>query len=143
MAYSPNVSRKSTNYQIIMVCILHHKMKKDLFVSLFLLNCATFLTIVAQVKVFGLLVKGLRVAIDLIVQLEEERHIMSSLSKVLKLPTLSGSSGVDKLLTQFEAAIDSDFPNYEVCFSFYWRMFFFRMLSFCLNMLFIIMSCRA
>lgn len=38
---------------------------------------------------------------------------MPSLSEVLKLPMLSGSSGVDKLLTQFEAAIDSDFPNYE------------------------------
>lgn len=121
--------------------------KRPLCITFFVKSkCVTFLTIVAQVKVFGLLVKGLRVAIDLLVQLEEERHIMLSLSKVLKLPMLSGSSGVDKLLTQFEAAIDSDFPNYEVCFSFYWRMFSFvfsRMLSFCLNMLFIIMSCRA
>ena len=74
---------------------------------------------------FGLLVKGLRVAIDLLVQLEKEGHIMSSLSKVLKLPMLIGSSGVDKLLTQFEAAIDSDFPNYEVCSSFYWTMLVF------------------
>ncbi|RVW47558.1 DNA mismatch repair protein MSH7 [Vitis vinifera] len=73
----------------------------------------TFLIIVAQVKVFGLLVKGLRVAIDLLVRLQKEGHIMPSLSEVLKLPMLSGSSGVDKLLTQFEAAIDSDFPNYE------------------------------
>lgn len=69
----------------------------------------------AQVKVFGLLVKGLRIAVDLLVQLQKEGNIMSALSKVLKLPILSGCSGVDKLLTQFEAAIDSDFPNYEVC----------------------------
>ncbi|WJZ99933.1 hypothetical protein VitviT2T_018338 [Vitis vinifera] len=56
---------------------------------------------------------GLRVAIDLLVRLQKEGHIMSSLSKVLKLPMLSGSNGVDKLLTRFDVAIDSDFPNYE------------------------------
>ena len=94
---------------------------------------------------FGLLVKGLRVAIDLLVQLQKEGHIMPSLSEVLKLPMLSGSSGVDKLLTQFEAAIDSDFPNYEVCFfsEQCWSLVFSRVLCLCFNVLFITTSNRA
>lgn len=67
-----------------------------------------------QVKVFGSLVKGLRVAMDLLLILQKEEHASAPLSKVFKLPVLSGSDGLDKFLTQFEAAIDSDFSNYQV-----------------------------
>ncbi|GMH18025.1 hypothetical protein Nepgr_019866 [Nepenthes gracilis] len=65
-----------------------------------------------RVKAFGSLVKGLRVAMDLLVMLQKE-HVISCLSKILELPVLSGHDGLDKFLTQFEAAIDSDFPKYQ------------------------------
>ncbi|PON73319.1 DNA mismatch repair [Parasponia andersonii] len=66
-----------------------------------------------KVKVFGMLVKGLRVGFDLLLLLEKERHAFALLSKNFKLPLLRGSDGLDQFLTQFEAAIDSDFPNYQ------------------------------
>ncbi|XP_065851498.1 DNA mismatch repair protein MSH7 [Euphorbia lathyris] len=66
-----------------------------------------------RVKVFGSLVKGLRIGIDLLLLLQKEGQIMSLLSKNFKLPELNGSVGLDKFLTQFEAAIDSEFPNYQ------------------------------
>ncbi|GAB2292219.1 DNA mismatch repair protein msh7 [Dionaea muscipula] len=66
-----------------------------------------------RVKAFGSLVKGLRVALDLLVLLTKEEHIISCLSKLLDLPVLDGDTGFDKFLTQFEAAIDSDFPKYQ------------------------------
>ncbi|KAB1212968.1 DNA mismatch repair protein MSH7 [Morella rubra] len=45
---------------------------------------------------------------------QTEGHIISTLSKVCRLPTLSGGDGLDQFLTQFEAAVDSEFPNYQV-----------------------------
>ncbi|XP_022882429.1 DNA mismatch repair protein MSH7 isoform X2 [Olea europaea var. sylvestris] len=66
-----------------------------------------------RVKVFGLLVKGLRIGLELLMLLQNEGIMVSSLSKVVCLPILSGSDGLDKFLTQFEAAVDSEFPNYQ------------------------------
>ncbi|CAL5339327.1 unnamed protein product [Camellia sinensis] len=66
-----------------------------------------------RVKKFGALVKGLRVGMDLLILLQNEGHMILSLSKVLKLPLLNGNDGLDKFLAQFEAAIESDFPNYQ------------------------------
>lgn len=68
---------------------------------------------------FGSLVKGLRVGVDLLLLLHKEGHISPSLSRVLCVPTLVGDHGLDKFLAQFEAAIDSDFPNYQVCMLLY------------------------
>lgn len=67
---------------------------------------------------FGLLVKGLRIGLELLMLLQNEGIMVSSLSKVVCLPILSGSDGLDKFLTQFEAAVDSEFPNYQVRFIF-------------------------
>lgn len=66
-----------------------------------------------QVKLFGSLVKGLRTGLDLLIQVQKEGCIIT-LSKVVKLPRLSGNGGLDQFLTQFEAAVDSEFPNYQV-----------------------------
>lgn len=52
---------------------------------------------------------------DLLMLLQKEEQLSSSLSKVFRLPVLHGNDGLHKFLTQFEAAIDSDFPNYQVC----------------------------
>ncbi|XP_031387597.1 DNA mismatch repair protein MSH7 [Punica granatum] len=65
------------------------------------------------VKVFGSLVKGLEIALDLLTLLMKDRNLSISLSKIFKLPILEGSNGIHKFLTQFDAAIDSDFPNYQ------------------------------
>lgn len=67
-----------------------------------------------QVKLFGSLVKGLRTGLDLLIQVQKEGLIIS-LPKVVKLPQLSGNGGLDQFLTQFEAAVDSEFPDYQVC----------------------------
>ncbi|KAG8367410.1 hypothetical protein BUALT_Bualt16G0069000 [Buddleja alternifolia] len=66
-----------------------------------------------RVKVFGLLVRGLRIGIEMLMLLQEHELMSASLSKVISLPLLSGSEGLDKSLAQFEAAMDSDFPNYQ------------------------------
>ncbi|KAI3670995.1 hypothetical protein L1987_87641 [Smallanthus sonchifolius] len=66
-----------------------------------------------RVKAFGYLVKGLRVGMDLLMLLQKEDDVFSLLLKVFTLPMLSGTDGLDKFLTQFEAAVDSDFPNYQ------------------------------
>ncbi|PIN11346.1 Mismatch repair ATPase MSH6 (MutS family) [Handroanthus impetiginosus] len=66
-----------------------------------------------RVKVFGLLVRGLRIGMQMLMLLQEHEIMSTSLSKVVSFPMLSGSEGLDKSLAQFEAAIDSDFPNYE------------------------------
>ena len=71
---------------------------------------------VIQVKAFGSLVKGLRTALSLLLLLQNEQPLISSLTKVFKVPILTGSDGLDQFLTQFEAAVDSDFPNYQVFF---------------------------
>lgn len=46
--------------------------------------------------------------------LQNDEAITVSLAKVVFLPELSGSKGLDNSLSQFEAAIDSEFPNYQV-----------------------------
>lgn len=65
---------------------------------------------------FGSLVKGLRIGIDLLLLLQKEEHSLLTISKFLKLPLLSGSDGLNEFLTQLEAAVDSDFPKYQVNF---------------------------
>lgn len=67
-----------------------------------------------QVKEFGSLVKGLRVGLDLLKLLHTGQHAISSFNKFVKLPELRGDNGIDKFLSQIEAAIDSDFPDYQV-----------------------------
>lgn len=67
-----------------------------------------------KVKVFGTLVKGLRIGFGLLQLIENEKRIYALLSKLFKLPALSGSDGLRQFLAQFEAAIDGDFPNYQV-----------------------------
>lgn len=67
-----------------------------------------------QVRAFGSLVKGLRIALDMFKALWEEVEIRNSLSKIFKLPALNGSNGLKEAISQFEAAIDSDFPKYQV-----------------------------
>lgn len=62
---------------------------------------------------FGLLIEGLRIGLDLL-RLWQMECLTSSLSKVVSLPVLDGDDGLDKVLAQFEAAIDSDFPNFQV-----------------------------
>ncbi|XP_010254152.1 PREDICTED: DNA mismatch repair protein MSH7 isoform X1 [Nelumbo nucifera] len=66
-----------------------------------------------RVKVFGCLVKGMRVGIDLLMILQKEEHLFLSLSKIMVLPLLTGSNGLDEFLTQFEAALDTNFPKYQ------------------------------
>ena len=70
-----------------------------------------------QVKAFGSLVKGLRVGMDLLILLQTEERVNLLLSKIWNLPELSGNNGLNEFLKQFEAAIDSDFPKYQVTFS--------------------------
>ncbi|KAL3653095.1 Mismatch repair protein msh3 [Castilleja foliolosa] len=66
-----------------------------------------------RVKVFGSLVRGLRTGMQMLIELQKHKIMTSSLSKVVSLPMLSGSKGLDEFLSQFEAAIDSDFPDYQ------------------------------
>ncbi|XP_050364799.1 DNA mismatch repair protein MSH7 [Argentina anserina] len=66
-----------------------------------------------RVKVFGTLVKGLRFGLNLLTVLQDEGHISELLLKLFKIPNLSGSNVLDLYLKQFEAAVDSDFPNYQ------------------------------
>ncbi|KAL9242372.1 hypothetical protein vseg_016380 [Gypsophila vaccaria] len=70
-------------------------------------------TLKQRVKIFGSLVKGLRIGLDLLIALQSEEHFMSLLLKILDLPVLNGHDGLIQFLKQFEAAIDSDFPNYQ------------------------------
>ncbi|KAL4563948.1 hypothetical protein LXL04_027997 [Taraxacum kok-saghyz] len=66
-----------------------------------------------RVKVFGSLVKGLRVGLDLLKALQKQDKLFSLLLKIFSLPILIGNDGIDTFLAQFEAAVDSDFPNYQ------------------------------
>lgn len=66
---------------------------------------------------FGSLLKGLRIGLSLLLLLQEEGPLMSSFTKIFKVPVLIGSDGLDQFLGQLEAALDSDFPNYQVFFS--------------------------
>lgn len=64
-----------------------------------------------QIKTFGSLIRGLRVGIDLLLILQREDHGILSLPKFASVPTLNE---LDDLLNQFEAAMEDDFPNYQV-----------------------------
>ncbi|KAK4391641.1 DNA mismatch repair protein MSH7 [Sesamum angolense] len=66
-----------------------------------------------QVKVFGSLVRGLRIGIEMLMLMQKHELLSTSLSRVVSLPMLSGNEGLDQSLAQFEAAIDSDFSNYQ------------------------------
>ncbi|KAM0829156.1 hypothetical protein ACQ4PT_067060 [Festuca glaucescens] len=63
-----------------------------------------------RIKTFGMLIKGLRVGINLLSVLRREDHGISALSKSVDIPTLSS---LDELVHQFEEAIDNDFPRYQ------------------------------
>ncbi|CAH8326703.1 unnamed protein product [Eruca vesicaria subsp. sativa] len=66
-----------------------------------------------RVKSFGQLVKGFRSGIDLLLAVQKESIMRRLLCKFCKLPILEGKSGLELFLSQFEAAIDSDFPDYQ------------------------------
>ncbi|XP_056694050.1 DNA mismatch repair protein MSH7-like [Spinacia oleracea] len=50
---------------------------------------------------------------NLLILLHNDEHLMSLLSKVLDIPQLSEHNALSEFLSQFEAAIDSDFPKYQ------------------------------
>jgi len=96
-----------------------YKISTEGYIMIFVVLLFCYVNIifnVIQVKVFGSLVKGLRTALSLLLLLQKEQPLISSLTKVFKLPILTGSNGLDQFLAQFEAAVDSDFPNYQVFF---------------------------
>ena len=64
-----------------------------------------------QIKTFGMLIKGLRVAFDLLSALHREDHGIPALSKSVDIPTLSS---LDELVHQFEEDIHNDFEQYQV-----------------------------
>ncbi|KAL1563396.1 Mismatch repair protein msh3 [Salvia divinorum] len=66
-----------------------------------------------RLKAFGSLVRGLRIGMEMLMLLQNDEAMTASLSKVITVPVLSGSGGLDEYLSQFEAAIDSEFPNYQ------------------------------
>ncbi|XP_042066393.1 DNA mismatch repair protein MSH7-like isoform X1 [Salvia splendens] len=66
-----------------------------------------------RLKAFGSLVRGLRIGMEMLMLLQNNDVMTASLSKVITVPVLSGSGGLDEYLSQFEAAIDSEFPNYQ------------------------------
>ncbi|KAL0345263.1 UNVERIFIED_CONTAM: DNA mismatch repair protein MSH7 [Sesamum radiatum] len=66
-----------------------------------------------RVKEFGSLVRGLRIGIEMLMLMQNHGLLSTSLSRVVSLPMLSGNEGLDQSLAQFEAAIDSDFSNYQ------------------------------
>ncbi|KAI3952729.1 hypothetical protein MKX01_039742, partial [Papaver californicum] len=66
-----------------------------------------------RIKAFGSLVKGLRIGLDLLMILQHKERDMAALLNYLVVPPLCGSNGLDQHLTQFEAAIDSNFPKFQ------------------------------
>lgn len=84
------------------------------------LNCFDnyLVYIMLQIKVFGSLVKGLGNALDLLTLLQEDRKLNLLLSKIFTLPVLEGADGLKKFHAQFDAAMASEFPNYQVIFLF-------------------------
>lgn len=68
----------------------------------------------SQLKAFGSLVRGLRIGMKMLMLLGKDEVMTASLSKAVSVPVLSGSEGLDEYLSQFEAAIDSEFPDYQV-----------------------------
>ncbi|KAM3328741.1 hypothetical protein ACQJBY_026089 [Aegilops geniculata] len=63
-----------------------------------------------RIKTFGMLTKGLRVAIDLLSALRREDHGIPALSKSVDIPTLGS---LDESVHQFEEAIRIDFEQYQ------------------------------
>ncbi|KAM3347697.1 hypothetical protein ACQJBY_021561 [Aegilops geniculata] len=63
-----------------------------------------------RIKTFGMLIKGLRVGIDLLSALRREDHGIPALSKSVDIPTLSS---LDELVHKFEEAIRNDFEQYQ------------------------------
>jgi len=63
-----------------------------------------------QIKAFGTLVKGFRIAMDLLIVLQKVDSGSLLIPKVENLPMLS------EILKQFEVAVDDDFPHYQVCY---------------------------
>ncbi|KAI3453499.1 hypothetical protein Pfo_010162 [Paulownia fortunei] len=55
----------------------------------------------------------LRIGMPMVMLLQKHGIMTTSLSEEVSLPMLNGSEGLDKSLAQFEAAMDSDFPNYQ------------------------------
>ncbi|KAL6848057.1 hypothetical protein ACP4OV_022185 [Aristida adscensionis] len=63
-----------------------------------------------RIKTFGMLIKGLRIGIGLLEDLQRVDHGISALSKVVEIPTLSS---LGKLIHQFEDKVDNEFPQYQ------------------------------
>ncbi|KAI5005350.1 hypothetical protein ZWY2020_032593 [Hordeum vulgare] len=63
-----------------------------------------------RIKTFGMLIKGLRVGIDLLSALRKDDHGIPALSKSVDIPTLSS---LDELVHQFEEAIRNDFEQFQ------------------------------
>jgi hypothetical protein len=61
-----------------------------------------------QIKTFCTLIKGLKVGIKLLNDLQRGDHGISALSKVVEIPTLSS---LYELINTFEEAIDKEFPK--------------------------------
>ncbi|KAL6496595.1 Mismatch repair protein msh3 [Orobanche gracilis] len=78
-----------------------------------LVSTADVFCVNREVKVFGSLVRGLRIGMQMLMELQKHEIMPSSLSKVISLPMLCGRGGLDEFLRQFEAAVDSDFPDYQ------------------------------
>ncbi|KAL6627315.1 hypothetical protein ACP70R_031041 [Stipagrostis hirtigluma subsp. patula] len=66
--------------------------------------------LLTEIKTFGTLIKGLRVGISLLDDLQRADHGISALSKAVEIPTLSS---LGELIHQFETAIDNEFPQYQ------------------------------
>ncbi|KAK4791150.1 hypothetical protein SAY86_031563 [Trapa natans] len=77
------------------------------------LSALFYADLAKQVKIFGSLVKGLQIALDLLTLLMKDKRLGLSLTKIFEHPAVEGHDGVHKFLTQVNAAIDSDFPNYQ------------------------------
>lgn len=54
---------------------------------------------------------------EILMLLQRDEIMTGSLLELVSIPVLSGSDGLDTYLSQFEAAIDSEFPNYQVSFT--------------------------
>ncbi|GJN32220.1 hypothetical protein PR202_gb20709 [Eleusine coracana subsp. coracana] len=61
-----------------------------------------------RIKTFCTLIKGLKVGISLLNDLQRGDHGVAALSKVVDIPTLNS---LDELINQFEEAIDREFPE--------------------------------
>lgn len=67
-------------------------------------------TLKRQVKSFGMLLKGLRIGLELLRLLEEENNKALPLVKVLNIPMVTD---LDECLKQFEVSMEEVFPEYK------------------------------